>query len=109
MTLSGAELGTAVGSFFWPFIRISAMFIAAPILGTRMIPVRIRVLLAVVLTVVVAPLLLPVSVVDVLSPAGVLVVVQQVLIGLTMGFILQMVFSALVMAGEQMVRPISTC
>lgn len=102
MTLSGAELGTAVGSFFWPFIRISAMFIAAPILGTRMIPVRIRVLLAVVLTVVVAPLLPPVSVVDVLSPAGVLVVVQQVLIGLTMGFILQMVFSALVMAGEQM-------
>ncbi len=102
MAVSGAELSALVGTFFWPFIRISALFIAAPVLGTRMIPVRVRIILAVVMTLTVAPLIPAVPVVDVFSASGLLIVLQQVLIGASMGFILQMVFSVLVMAGEQM-------
>ena len=102
MHISGAEIGALVGTFFWPFIRISALFIAAPILGTRMVSARIRVILAVTLTLLVAPLLPDVPVVDVFSITGLLIVLQQVLIGVSMGFVLQMVFSSLVIAGEQM-------
>ncbi|MEM7206996.1 MAG: flagellar biosynthetic protein FliR [Pseudomonadota bacterium] len=100
--MSGLQISALVGTFMWPFIRISAMFLAAPILGTRMIPVRVRVILAVTLTLVVAPLLPPPPAVDVLSAEGLLITLHQVLIGATMGFIVQMVFAALVMAGEQM-------
>lgn len=102
MQITGAELSALVGTYFWPFLRISALFLAAPILGTRMVPVRVRVMMAVTLTLLVAPLLPDVPVVDVFSASGMLIVLQQLLIGVTMGFVLQMVFSALVMAGEQM-------
>ena len=102
MQLSGAQLSALVGLYMWTFIRIGAMFLAAPIMGTRMIPVRVRVILAFTLTLVVAPLLPSVPVVDVLSATGLLIVFQQVLIGVAMGFIVQLVFAALVMAGEQM-------
>ncbi len=102
MQTSGAELSALVGTFFWPFVRIGAMFLAAPILGTRMVPVRVRIIVATTLTLLVAPALPDMPVVDVFSVSGLLIVLQQVLIGITMGFVLQMVFSALVMAGEQM-------
>ncbi len=47
MQTSGAELSALVGTFFWPFIRIGAMFFAAPILGTRMVPVRVRIIISI--------------------------------------------------------------
>jgi flagellar biosynthetic protein FliR len=102
MQTSGAEISALVGTFFWPFIRIGAMFIAAPIMGTRMVPVRVRVIMAATLTLLIAPSLPDIPVVDVFSVSGFLIVLQQILIGATMGFLLQLVFSALVMAGEHM-------
>jgi len=102
MQTSGAELSALIGTFFWPFIRIGAMFFAAPILGTRMVPVRVRVIMAATLTLLVAPSLPDIPVVDVFSVSGFLIVLQQILIGATMGFVLQLIFSAVVMAGEHM-------
>jgi flagellar biosynthesis protein FliR len=84
----------------WPLLRISAMVAAAPIFSTSFIPVRFRILLAVVLSIVIAPVIPPVPVIDILSPVGIATTVQQVLIGLAMGFILQMVFAAFVLAGQ---------
>ncbi|ANB02799.1 flagellar biosynthetic protein FliR [Ectothiorhodospira sp. BSL-9] len=95
-----AELLALVAAFVWPFVRISAMLLAAPIFGAGTVPVRVRIVLALVLALMVAPLLPEPPPVSPFSLEGLLVTAQQVLIGLTMGFILQMVLSALTMAGE---------
>jgi len=100
MEITAAEATAFVGSMMWPFMRISAMFIAIPVLGTRLVPTRIRVVTAMAITFLIIPLIPPVPVVEPLSLSGLLISVQQVLIGVAMGFVLQLVMGALLIAGE---------
>ena len=100
MELTSAEIFTWVGGLFWPFIRLTAMLLATPVFGARMVPVRIRISIGLFLAWMLFPMLPDVPAVDPLSPAGFLISIQQVLIGVSMGFILQMVFGAVVMAGQ---------
>ncbi|MDH5189988.1 MAG: flagellar biosynthetic protein FliR [Gammaproteobacteria bacterium] len=100
MDYSSAQIGAWVGTLFWPFCRIAALMSVSPILGMKLIPARIRVVLAIMITMVVAPLIPSVPQVDVLSPDGILIIIQQVLIGLSMGFVLQMVFGVFTLGGQ---------
>jgi flagellar biosynthesis protein FliR len=100
MDLSSAQLTAWIGAYFWPFLRIGAMLLVAPVFGARMVPKRVRLALGLALAVMVAPLLPAMPVVDALSPEGVLIEINQIVIGLAMGFALQLVFSALVTAGQ---------
>lgn len=100
LSLTTEQLAIWIGGYFWPFVRISAMMLAAPVFGARTTPVRIRILLAVAISLVAAPLLPPVPAVDPISFAAAGILAQQVLIGVAMGFIVQMVFQSLVVAGE---------
>lgn len=101
MDVSAAEATAFVGSLLWPFMRISAMLMAIPVIGTRLVTVRIRIAMAVAITLFTMPLLTqPMPAVDPLSVAGLMVSINQILIGLAMGFILQMVLAALTIAGE---------
>lgn len=75
---------------------------AAPIFSVRQVPVRLRLLLAVLITLVVQPVLPPAPLVPVLSVDGLLIAGQQILIGLALGFLLQMAFQALVFGGQVM-------
>jgi flagellar biosynthetic protein FliR len=100
MTFTSAELSAWIGAFIWPFARIGALVGIAPVLGSRIVPVRIRLGLALALTAVVAPLVPAPPALDALSAPGVLVMAQQVLIGLAMGFALRMTFGALDLAGQ---------
>jgi len=85
---------------FWPFLRALALFSAMPVLGTRTVPVRVRVALALLVALAAQPDLPPV-------PAGPLdalpsfaLVLQQVLVGITLGFAVRIVFAAVEFAGE---------
>jgi len=89
-----------VASFVWPLIRISAMFVAVPLFSLRAVPARVRLILSVAITLVVMPLLPSYPMVEMFSYQGFLVAVAQVMIGLTSGFIVQLVFSALLFAGQ---------
>lgn len=101
LSFTAAEIGSWVAGLFWPFVRIGAMLMAAPIFGARYMPVRLRVGLGLLLSAVLFPVLPPVPAVEPLSGAGLLITAQQVLIGVAMGFILHMVFSAVAQAGEK--------
>ena len=46
MNITGAEFMTWMATLLWPFMRIGAMFAAAPIFSARSVPVRIRILLS---------------------------------------------------------------
>jgi flagellar biosynthesis protein FliR len=100
MHFTTAEITAWVGSLLWPFLRISAMLVAAPLFGAGTVTVRVRLAIAFMLALVVAPLIPMPAAVEPLSLAGLVIALQQVIIGLAIGFILQMVFSALTQAGE---------
>ena len=100
MSLTDAQLTAWVAAFVWPLMRISAMVAAAPIFSSRQVPVRLRLLLALILTWVLVPLLPPMPTVRLLSYDALMITLQQILIGVSMGFALQMVFAALVFGGQ---------
>lgn len=100
INISGIELTTWLSSLMWPFMRIGAMLSAAPILSARSVPIRIRILLAVMISWILLPVLPAPPVVDLISAEALLISVYQIFIGLAMGFILQMVFSVFIIAGQ---------
>jgi len=93
MHFTTPELTALVGAYLWPFFRIGAMLMAMPVIGVKTVPKRVRIAFAIVLTLIIAPLVPDVPQVDPLSGSAVLIVAQQILIGVAMGFILQLVFA----------------
>lgn len=87
-------------SLVWPFVRISALLLVAPIFGARNVNVRARLAMGFLLALLVAPILPEPPAVDPLSLGGFVVIMHQVLIGIAMGFVLVLVFSAITQAGE---------
>ncbi len=100
MTLEADQIVMWVAAVMWPFARIGAMFLAAPIFGADTVNARVRLGLALLLAIMVAMQRPELPDVEPFSLAGALVTLHQVMIGLVMGFILQLVFSAVTQAGE---------
>jgi flagellar biosynthetic protein FliR len=76
------------------------MFVSVPLFSMQAVPPRVRLVLALAITLVMLPLMPDYPMVDMFSYQGLLVAVAQVMIGLASGFILQLVFSALLFAGQ---------
>lgn len=85
---------------FWPFLRVLAVFTSAPIFSTRAFPVRARVGLALLVAIAAQPSLPNLPVISLNSPEAFGVVIQQVGIGLAIGFVVRLVFAAVELAGE---------
>jgi flagellar biosynthetic protein FliR len=100
MSVTDAQLSAWVAAFIWPLMRVSAMVVAAPVFSSRQLPARLRVFMSLILTWLLVPLLPPMPVVDWISHDALLISLQQILIGVSMGFTLQMVFAALVFGGQ---------
>jgi flagellar biosynthetic protein FliR len=99
LSVTTGQIEAWVAMYLWPFMRVGACLMVAPVFGTNFVPARSRLLLAAALTLLVAPLL-PATNVAVLSATGFGIVAQQMLIGVAMGFVVQIVFDALAMAGQ---------
>ncbi|CRY56936.1 MULTISPECIES: flagellar biosynthetic protein FliR [Yersinia] len=99
LTLSVASLYPYINHYFWPFLRILALFSSAPIYNEKEISGKLKVGLALILTFLIAPNL-PESDVKILSISGLWVGIQQVIIGIAMGFIVQFIFVAVRHGGE---------
>lgn len=89
-----------LAGFMWPFLRISAFVATMPIFGSKVVPVRIRVAVAVILTISVTSLIPAVPKIDLFSATSFMISINQVLIGVTMAFIFHLVFSLFVMGGQ---------
>jgi len=100
LSFTTAEITAWIGGFYWPLVRVSGLMAIAPIIGGKQVPVRIRVGLAVLFTLVILPFTGTTPVVEPLSAEGVLITAQQFLIGVAMGFMLQLIFNAVALAGE---------
>jgi flagellar biosynthesis protein FliR len=100
MILTDAQIGAWLGQLLWPLFRIASFFMVIPIIGTRLVPMRVRMGLAVAVTVIVAPLLDAVPVVEALSLGAAIITLQQILIGSLLGFMFVMLMQLFVVAGQ---------
>lgn len=100
MTFTPDQLIDILHLYLWPFLRVSAMFLAAPVFGFASINVRVRILLAVLIAALVAPMLPAPPAIDPLSAMGFLLAIRELAVGLIMGFVMQLVFAAVVVAGH---------
>ncbi len=100
LELTEAQIMQFVSSYFFPLVRITAFLLAAPIFGTQVLTARVRVVLGFMITVILAPLLPAGPQYEALSLSVLLVVVQQILIGVSLAFIFQVVFQIFVMTGQ---------
>lgn len=76
------------------------MFASMPLFSIQSVPARVRLILSVVVTLVVVPLLPPLPTVEMFSYTGFMMVISQVMIGLTSGFVLQLAFATVVFSGQ---------
>lgn len=100
ISIGSAQLEAWLAAFLWPFLRIAALMVSEPLLGHRAIPIRLRLGFALLLAMLVAPGLPPPPAVGLASAAGLMVAVQQILIGLAMGFSMRLLLAAVEMAGS---------
>ncbi len=100
MEFTDAQIGAWVGSFLWPLFRVASFLMVIPIVGTQLVSMRVRLGLAVLITLVVAPLLPAVPQVDALSFHAFFLTLQQVFIGTLLGFMFVMLMQVFVIAGQ---------
>ena len=100
VTFSEAQLLAWITPLLWPFLRVLAVFTALPVLGTRTVPTRVRIALAGFVAFAAQPSLPEMPTVALDSALAFALVAQQVLIGLSIGFAVRVVFTAVEFAGE---------
>lgn len=100
LTFNEAQIWAWLSPLLWPFVRILALFGSMPVFAQRAVPVRVRVALAMLITVCAQGTLPPMPVVPLDSSVALLLLIQQLLIGLTIGFAVRLVFAAIELAGE---------
>ncbi len=87
-------------ALLFTFVRIGALLVAAPMFGARTVPVRVRIALAALIALVMFPSVTPPADLDLVSAAAAVMIGREILIGVSLGFLVQLVFSAVATAGE---------
>lgn len=95
-----AQIYQWIAQYFFPFCRIAAFFTVLPIFSTQLVPVRVRLGLAVATTVIMAPVIDPVPVSELMTIPSFLIILQEILIGLVIGFVIQLLFQVFVIGGQ---------
>ncbi|WP_322366259.1 flagellar biosynthetic protein FliR [Pseudomonas sp. Teo4] len=94
------QLQLWVSAFFWPFCRLLAFFMSDPILGHKSISSQVKVGLALLLAFLLVPNLPPMPDIALFSWAGLGVIVEQLLIGMSLGMVMRITLAVVEMAGD---------
>ncbi len=100
LTFTDAQVLGWITPILWPFLRVLALFGALPVFAQRGVPVRVRVALAFLIAFCAQATLPAMPLIPLDSAPAVLAIVQQVLIGVSLGFAVRIVFAAIEFAGE---------
>jgi len=100
ISFSTADINLWIAGLLWPLTRILGLLAASPLFGNSSVPASVKLSLGVLLAMVVAPAVPLLPGADPTSLAGLLILAQEMLIGLAMGFSIRIVFAAVEMAGE---------
>jgi flagellar biosynthetic protein FliR len=100
ITLTEAQILAWLTPVLWPFVRALALLSAMPVFSQRAVPMRVKVGLAMFISLAAQASLPAIAPVPLDSPAAIMLVVQQMLIGLSLGFAVRIVFAAVELGGE---------
>jgi flagellar biosynthetic protein FliR len=100
LTFTDTQVLEWITPLLWPFLRVLALFSALPVFAQRSVPARIRVALAFMIALCAQATLPTMPLIPLDSSVAVLAVIQQVLIGLSLGFAVSIVISGVELAGE---------
>ncbi len=100
LTISSELINSWIISLLWPLTRVLGVIGTAPILSDRAIPMRIKLGFGLILTLIIIPTLPEIPTFEIFSLQGLLILVQQLIIGLAMGFSVRLVFAAVGIAGQ---------
>ncbi len=100
ITFTDAQLLKWLVTWWWPFLRITGFVMAAPFIGTRTVPARARMMIAIGIAVVLAPVISVTTTIAPASAEGLFVAAQQVFIGVLLGLTLRFLLLALELAGQ---------
>jgi len=100
ISIGSVQIDAWIAAFIFPLARILAFVAAAPLWSTAGIPRRTRLIMGIAITVAIAPSLPGMPNVQPASLTGLWIMLQQMLIGIGMGFAARIVFAAFDMAGE---------
>lgn len=100
LTISSDMLSQWLGEYLWPFLRIGACLMVAPVFGAKTVPPRVRLVIAAALTVLLAPLVKSPINVELFSGQSLIITLQQMIIGIALGFAVQIIFDSVVMGGQ---------
>ena len=100
ITLNAADVIQTVSKLWWPVLRISGFVATAPLISGSMVPPRVKILITLALLVLIAPLAPMPASLSFFSAAGLLAALEELLIGVAIGMVVQLTFEALTLAGQ---------
>lgn len=100
ITFSEAQLQTWLATLLWPFFRVLAIFSVAPVFSSRAVPVRTRLALALLITMAVGATPQGAAEVALTNATALATLLQQLVIGVSIGFLVRLVLGAVELAGE---------
>jgi len=100
ISFSYNELLALFSIYFWPFLRLLGLFMAAPLFSESGIPARVKVGLAAVFSIIIGPMLPATDLIHSNLYEILFLLLMQTLIGLLMGLTMRIIFSAVQTAGE---------
>jgi flagellar biosynthetic protein FliR len=100
ISIASTQIDAWIAAFIFPLARILAFIATAPLWSSAGIPRRTRLILAIAIATAIAPGLPSMPTVQPASLAGLWILLQQMLVGIGMGFAAKIVFTAFDLAGE---------
>jgi flagellar biosynthetic protein FliR len=100
MVIDGQQAFAMINAILWNLLRIGALLMAVPLIGTRAVSVRVRVIVAAALSMALTPMLPPPPPQIVFDAPTILNIARELAVGVSMGFMLRLAFEAGALAGE---------
>jgi flagellar biosynthetic protein FliR len=100
LTFSEAQLIDWISPLLWPFLRVLAVFTTMPVFSQRAVPLRVRIGLAGLIAFAAQAMLPEMPRIALDSPTAFVAIAQQLLVGMSIGFAVRIVFAAIEFAGE---------
>ncbi len=98
--LTVLQIADTMMAVMWTTMRIFGVVLMAPVLGAVFVPARMRILLGLVLAVAMLPVAGVIPTYSPLSPQGLYTIAQEMVIGISIGFLLKLVVESAVFAGQ---------
>ncbi|TQV75356.1 flagellar type III secretion system protein FliR [Aliikangiella marina] len=100
MLINAETILTVMAAYILPFARLSGFLMTLAVVGSKNFPARFRMILALAMTALVAPVLPQTEPVQLFSLSGSILVIEQTLIGIVLGFVSRLLLETFVVGAQ---------